>query len=72
MVVREKWRLQAFRRSLRAAVKHPSFCCVLPVVGLCEVWAHDGKAHVFPGSGGMLRSDWFAFMRFVRRRRKPN
>jgi hypothetical protein len=64
--MRERWQIDGMRRSCRAAVKHPSL--IVRWYGcLAEVWALDGKAVVFPATGGVLVVDWFAFMRYARR-----
>lgn len=69
MKVRDRGRIKRFRNMLRVAVKHPCLITSLPMVGSSEVWAYDGRAYVFPGCGGLLVLDWFAFMRHVRRHR---
>lgn len=67
MRIRDKSRVQRTRQMLRAAVNHPCMVVKLPIVGLADVWVYDGWAWVFPGSGGLLRFDWFQFMRSMRR-----
>jgi hypothetical protein len=52
---------------LRAAVKHPSIVFSFPAVGLCEVWAHDGKGYIFPGRGGLVIVRWELIARHIRK-----
>lgn len=63
----ERQRVPALRSMLRAAVKTPCIVFTFPCVGLCDVWAYDGFAWIFPGSGGVIRAEWFQVMRHIRR-----
>ena len=67
MNIKDKSQVQRVRQMLRATVKKPSLVVKLPLIGLADVWCYDGFAWVFPGSGGLLRFDWFRFMRSMRR-----
>jgi hypothetical protein len=39
----------------------------LPIVGQVSIHAEDGRALLFPQSGGGLVLDWFAFLAYLRR-----
>ena len=70
MVTKEKWRVDGFRRMSRGkvvmVVRMPmSFRHGSGRLG--EVRCLDGKAIVFPATGGVLVCCWYKFMRFVRR-----
>lgn len=69
MIVRrcDKPRRKRLREMLKVRRKHPAMLFSFPLVGLCEVWDYDGWAWIFPGSGGVIRVDWFRAMRYVRR-----
>lgn len=62
---RSRDRRERFRRSSVCVG-----CVLLPIVGLADVRVRDGKAILLPGSGGVIVRDWFAFCRWVRRRRR--
>lgn len=64
MIVRTKWRRDAFRRMTR-----PIGCVKLPIVGLADVRNIDGKAYLFPGCSGsaVIVVEWFAYCRWLRR-----
>lgn len=71
MVVKEKWRIKAFRRMVKAESGSPVM--IVKLRGqLAEVWHSDGKAVVVPGSlkAGILVCDWYSFMAYLRRRKR--
>lgn len=42
----------------------------LPVVGWCSIHVEDGRALIFPESGGCIVVDWFRWCEFLRRRER--
>lgn len=67
MVVKNRETVQRFRSMARARVGAPNFIANFNLTGLVEVWAVDGRAYVFPGSGKLLICDWFSFIRYYQR-----
>lgn len=68
MVIRERWRVDAFHRSAKAMAKTPAMVIRLPG-GLADVWPYDGKALILPGwRRSAILVDWPQAMRYVRRR----
>lgn len=62
MKIRDRYAVKMFRGRSRCVGN-----CLLPVVGLAAVHVEDGRALLFPGSGGCIVKDWFAFCRWQRR-----
>lgn len=71
MIIRETWpgRIAACRRMLEVTIGRKSEIVVkLPLIGYADVWGYDGNAWIFPlYRQGIIRMDWFSFMRYARK-----
>lgn len=65
MRIRTKYAVTTLRRRSRCIGN-----TLLPILGLAAVHIEDGRALLFPGSGGCIVVDWFRFCKFERRRKQ--
>ena len=73
MTIKDNERIHRIMRSVKATRSCPSMIVRLPIrlggdrYSLAAVYPLDGKAVIRPSAGGLLVTDWAAFMRYVRR-----